>query len=92
MILDERGEFAQARQAAEQAMAGLYTREYLECSRRQIEFTLELLFPSAESVVDLASGMGKFWRSTAWRSGGRCIPGSAISGASTGGGQLWWAH
>lgn len=58
MILDERGEFAQARQAAEYAMAGLYTDEYLECSRRQIEFALEFLSSSGEPVVDIASGMG----------------------------------
>ncbi len=58
MILDERGEFGLAREAAEIARAGLYTREYLECSERQIDFAIQLLSASTEPVVDLASGMG----------------------------------
>ncbi len=58
MILDERGEFAEARAAADAATAGLYTREYLECSERQIEFALQLLSADTAPVVDLASGMG----------------------------------
>lgn len=58
MILDERGEFAKAREAADKALAGLYTREYLECSEHQIEFVLQLLAEDKAPVVDLASGMG----------------------------------
>jgi len=60
MILDERGEFAKAREAADTARAGLYTREYMECSERQIEFALQLLAADTAPVVDLASGMGHF--------------------------------
>jgi uncharacterized protein YbaR (Trm112 family) len=57
LILDERGEYAQAKAAAEVARSGLYTPEYLACSDRQIEYALERLAASDGPIVDLASGM-----------------------------------
>jgi uncharacterized protein YbaR (Trm112 family) len=58
LILDERGEVLQARIAADMALSGLYTPEYLDCSERQIEYALEYLSSSYDAIVDLASGMG----------------------------------
>ena len=36
MVLDERGEYAQAKAASDLAMLGLYTSEYLSCASRAI--------------------------------------------------------
>jgi len=58
LILEERGEFAEARAAQEAAREGLYTPEYRECWRRQVEFVIERLATAAGPVVDLASGRG----------------------------------
>lgn len=58
LILDERGEYAQAKVAADVARSGVYTPEYLACSDRQIEYALEYLSVSDGPIVDLASGMG----------------------------------
>jgi len=58
LILDERGEYAQAKVVAEAARSGVYTLEYLACSDRQIEYALERLAVSDGPIVDLASGMG----------------------------------
>jgi len=57
LILDERGEYAQAKAAAESARSSLYTPEYLACSDRQIECVLESLALSDGPIVDIASGM-----------------------------------
>lgn len=58
LILDERGEYAQAKIAANIARAGIYTPEYLACSARQIECALDRLAVCEGPIVDLASGMG----------------------------------
>lgn len=58
MVLDERGSFAEARAATEQAWTGLYTPEYLECWHRQQQYVVERLARGQEPVVDLASGRG----------------------------------
>jgi uncharacterized protein YbaR (Trm112 family) len=58
LILDERGEYAQAKIAAELARTKLYTPEYLACSDSQINHAIEHLSSSADPIVDLASGMG----------------------------------
>ncbi len=41
LILEERGEYAEAKIAADMARSGVYTPEYLACSDRQIEYALE---------------------------------------------------
>lgn len=58
LILDERGEYAQAKVAAQSARARIYTPEYLACSDNQINHAIEHLSSSAGPIVDLASGMG----------------------------------
>ena len=58
MVLDERGEYAQAKAASDLAMLGLYTQEYLSCSDDQVNFVIERLAASDGPVVDLASGRG----------------------------------
>lgn len=58
LILDERGEYTQAKLAADMARSGLYTPEYLACSDRQIAYVLERLSVFNDPIVDLASGMG----------------------------------
>ncbi|HIQ00357.1 TPA: methyltransferase domain-containing protein [Candidatus Bipolaricaulota bacterium] len=58
LLLEERGEFAGARQAEEAALVGLYTPEYRSCWRRQVEYVLGRLSPVEGPVIDLASGRG----------------------------------
>lgn len=58
MVLDERGEFAAGRQAAETAWTGLYTPDYLKCWQRQQQYVAERLRQADGPVVDLASGRG----------------------------------
>lgn len=59
MVLDERQQHARAKEAAELAETGVYTREYLDCSQRQIDTAIDLLCEVRGPVVDLASGMGR---------------------------------
>lgn len=59
MLLEERGSYAEAKAAAESAKPGLYTPEGLACHQSQIEYLLEVLEPSEEMVIDLASGQGQ---------------------------------
>lgn len=58
LILEERGEFAEARKAEEAANSGLYTHEHRSCLRSQVEYVLERLSAAEGPVVDLASGRG----------------------------------
>lgn len=58
LILSERGDIPGAKAASEAARSGLYTAEYLRCSRRQTDFALELISRTEGPVVDLASGQG----------------------------------
>ena len=58
LILDERGEYAEAKAIADMARAGVYTPEYLACSESQINHAIERLSMSAGPIVDLASGLG----------------------------------
>jgi len=58
LILDERGEYAAAKIAAELARARVYTPEYLACSDGQVQQAIEYLSLSAGPIVDLASGLG----------------------------------
>nr|MBC7245262.1 methyltransferase domain-containing protein [Chloroflexota bacterium] len=57
MILDERGQFAQAKAARDVALPGIYTPEYLACSERQINYIIERLATTDGPIVDLASGL-----------------------------------
>lgn len=58
LVLEERGEYAQARAAADLARPGLYTSEYLACYESQIDEVVERLGESDGPIVDLASGRG----------------------------------
>jgi uncharacterized protein YbaR (Trm112 family) len=56
VVLEGRGDYAQARVAAEQARGWLYTAEYLACHHSQINYLVEHVSGSAAPIVDLASG------------------------------------
>jgi len=58
LILSERGDIPGAKAASKAARSGLYTEEYLQCSRRQTDFALELVSRTEGPIVDLASGQG----------------------------------
>jgi len=58
MILSERGDIPGAKAASQAARSGMYTEEYLQCSRRQTDFALELISRTEGPIVDLASGQG----------------------------------
>ncbi|NOZ28556.1 MAG: methyltransferase domain-containing protein [Chloroflexi bacterium] len=58
LILDERGEYAAAKVAAELARTRAYTSEYLACSNSQVNHAIEHLSSSDSPIVDLASGLG----------------------------------
>ncbi len=55
-ILEERGEFGDAKIAEDQATNGLYTSEYLRCWESQVEYVLNQLAESTDPIIDLASG------------------------------------
>ncbi|MBC7223242.1 MAG: methyltransferase domain-containing protein [Anaerolineae bacterium] len=57
-VLEERGDFAQARQLERQATERLYTPEYLACHERQLAYVVGQLAGVQGPVVDLASGRG----------------------------------
>lgn len=56
-ILDERGEYAQAKATADLS-TGVYTPEYRACSESQANHAIERLSASAGPIVDLATGWG----------------------------------
>lgn len=56
MILEERGEYAEAKAAEDWANAGLYTPEYLTGWDSQVNYVLECLSASDGPIIDLASG------------------------------------
>ena len=58
MALEERGDFAGARRAERAAYQGLYTPDFLACMESQMDFVMQQLAGTEESVVDLASGRG----------------------------------
>ena len=57
-ILDERGEYEQAKAVSEVAHRGIYTPEYVSCSERQFNFALARLAAVDGPIVDLATGYG----------------------------------
>jgi len=67
LILDERGEYAQAKVAADLARTGVYTPEYLACSENQINHAIERLSASTGPIIDLATGMGRLVEEMAHR-------------------------
>jgi len=57
-ILEERGEFAQAKAIANLAYSKLYTPEYLKCYNAQINYLITQLSIFDGPIIDLASGRG----------------------------------
>ncbi len=55
-LLDERGDYAEAKAAEDMANAGLYTSEYLACWDSQVDYLIEQVSRSEGPIVDLASG------------------------------------
>lgn len=58
MVLEARGQYVEAQQAADLAWPGIYTPEYREGWQRQMEYVLERLSAFDGPVIDLASGRG----------------------------------
>lgn len=58
LLLEDRGDFAGAREAEAAAVAGLYTEEYRDCWQRQVDYVRGRLVGMEGPVVDLASGRG----------------------------------
>jgi len=59
-ILEERGEFAQAKAIANLAYSKLYAPEYLKCNNAQINYLIAQLSIFDGPIVDLASGRVEF--------------------------------
>ena len=57
-ILEERGEFAQAKAIANLAYSKLYATEYLKCYNAQINYLIAQLSIFDGPIIDLASGRG----------------------------------
>lgn len=57
-ILEERGEFAQAKAIASLARSKLYAPEYLKCNNAQITYLIAQLSIFDGPIIDLASGRG----------------------------------
>ncbi|MGQ9592971.1 MAG: methyltransferase domain-containing protein [Anaerolineae bacterium] len=58
LALEERGDFAQARELERRATERLYTSEYLACHERQLAYVVGQLAGVQGPVVDLATGRG----------------------------------
>lgn len=58
LVLDEQGDFKNAKEARELSFKGLYTEEYLECWNRQLNYVLDKLAVFDGPIVDIASGQG----------------------------------
>jgi len=56
LVLEERGDYVEARAAEDQANALLFTPEYLACWNSQLDYVVEQLADSDDPIVDLASG------------------------------------
>jgi uncharacterized protein YbaR (Trm112 family)/SAM-dependent methyltransferase len=57
-ILDERGQFDEAKLLRGSAMAELYTKEHMACWESQVEFVMDALADTESPIVDLACGHG----------------------------------
>lgn len=58
MVLEERGDYVEARRLAQEAFPGLYAREYLDCSEREVDYLVRHFQSGSGPIVDLASGRG----------------------------------
>ena len=56
MVLEERGNYGQARTVADLARAGIYTKEYQDCFKSQIEYVTNRVSIQDGPIIDLASG------------------------------------
>lgn len=58
MVLEERGDFSGAELAEDMAHKGLYTSDYLECWKSQVDTLINAVKDAEHPIVDLASGRG----------------------------------
>ncbi|MHA2105419.1 MAG: class I SAM-dependent methyltransferase [Candidatus Hodarchaeales archaeon] len=58
MILDERGNYNEAKETASLSETGLYTDEYLTCSKKSRDFLTNSLKGKENPILDIASGRG----------------------------------
>ena len=56
LVLEERGDFEQAKAALDAAWPGLYLAEHLACHQQQMEYVVQTLASGDGPIVDLASG------------------------------------
>lgn len=56
LVLEEYGNYAEAKAIEDLANAGLYTAEYLACLNSEINYVVENLASSDDPIVDIASG------------------------------------
>lgn len=58
LVLEEKGEYGEARKTFDLANKGIYTADYLACCENMINIAIDRLKNNHEPVVDLASGKG----------------------------------
>lgn len=58
LVLEEQGNYLEAQSVQESALRGLYTPEYRNCWKSQVDYVLEWLSGTEDPIVDLASGRG----------------------------------
>jgi uncharacterized protein YbaR (Trm112 family) len=58
LVLEDRGDYAQAKAAKELADVGIYTPEHRACCESQFDYVVERLSTADGPIVDLASGRG----------------------------------
>ena len=56
LVLEERGNYAEAQMVEDSANKGLYTPEYTSCWNRQLDYVIEWLSRTDGPIIDLASG------------------------------------
>jgi len=56
MMLEELGEFQEAKVAHDLAIPRLYTKVYLDCFQKQVNYVIDELSGGKEPIIDLASG------------------------------------
>lgn len=57
-LIEEQGNYAESEQLFEIAEKKIYTKEYIECSKKQIDFIKDLEIPQDDIILDIASGKG----------------------------------
>jgi uncharacterized protein YbaR (Trm112 family) len=58
LVLEEQGNYLEAKIAEEVANQGLYTSDYINCMNSQFEYVVEYLSTTEGPIIDLASGRG----------------------------------